>query len=208
LLLSLSPLTWIPSTTGVLLKTQTVETNDEEDLGALLVVLLVSGFVAVLTVLVFEIRELLAAVRQTGKLARILHTLPQQDPPDNTTAFYAIQIPVEASNTGDEFTPKSAAELSYLTTKEKLAVVKQLTTENERRCDHFFHKLSVDPAIPLQQVKSSLGVYGRGLVCAQSSQKSEESIIAKAKRPTILAKNPCFGIEHIRDTFRFKVRYI
>ena len=28
--------------------------------------------------------------------------------------------------------------------------------------------------------------------------------MAKACRPIILAKNPQFGIEHIRDTFRFK----
>ena len=44
----------------------------------------------------------------------------------------------------------------------------------------------------------------QGIVCAKCSKKTEESILAKAIRPAILAKNPKFGIEHIRDTFRFK----
>ena len=42
------------------------------------------------------------------------------------------------------------------------------------------------------------------MVCAKSSRKTEESILAKAVRPIILTKNPHFSIEHIRDTFRFK----
>ena len=69
---------------------------------------------------------------------------------------------------------------------------------------YFFHKLSTDSTIPLHQVKTSSLVTGRGMVCAKSSRKAEESIIAKAIRPVILAKNPHFSIEHIRDTFRFK----
>ena len=69
---------------------------------------------------------------------------------------------------------------------------------------YFFHKLSTDSTIPLHQVKTSSLVTGQGMVCAKSSKKTEESILAKAIRPAILAKNPKFGIEHIRDTFRFK----
>ena len=69
---------------------------------------------------------------------------------------------------------------------------------------YFFHKLSTDSTIPLHQVKTSSLVTGQGMVCAKSSKKTEESILAKACRPIILAKNPKFGIEHIRDTFRFK----
>jgi hypothetical protein len=36
------------------------------------------------------------------------------------------------------------------------------------------------------------------------SRKTEESILAKAQRPSILSKNPSFSVEHVRDTFRFK----
>ena len=69
---------------------------------------------------------------------------------------------------------------------------------------YFFHKLSTDSTIPLHQVKTSSLVTGQGMVCAKSSKKTEESILAKSVRPIILAKNPKFGIEHVRDTFRFK----
>ena len=68
----------------------------------------------------------------------------------------------------------------------------------------FFHKLSIDSTIPLQQVKTPSLVTRKGIVCAKSSRKTEESILAKAVRPIILAKHPKFAIEHIRDTFRFK----
>jgi len=36
------------------------------------------------------------------------------------------------------------------------------------------------------------------------SRKTDESILAKARRPAILESNPRFGVEHVRDTFRFK----
>ena len=105
---------------------------------------------------------------------------------------------------GDAFEPKPPAALAHLSNQSKLAVVRLLTTENEIALEHFFHKLSTDPSIPLQQAKSSSLVTHTGMVCAKCSKKTEESILAKACRPIILAKNPKFGIEHIRDTFRFK----
>ena len=39
-----------------------------------------------------------------------------------------------------------------------------------------------------------------GIVCAKSSMKTEESILAKAVRPVILVKNPKFGIERGNGT--------
>ena len=105
---------------------------------------------------------------------------------------------------GVNFEPKPPDALAHLSNQSKLMVVQLLTQENEERLEKFFSKLSVDPKIPLQQVKSSSFVTSRGIVCAKSSKKTEESILAKAIRPAILAKNPKFGIEHIRDTFRFK----
>ena len=41
-------------------------------------------------------------------------------------------------------------------------------------------------------------------MCVEWGRKTEESIVKKACRPEIRAKNPKFGIEHVRDTFRFK----
>jgi hypothetical protein len=42
------------------------------------------------------------------------------------------------------------------------------------------------------------------MILVKSSRKTEESIRAKACRPSILAKNPAYSIEHVRDTYRFK----
>ena len=105
---------------------------------------------------------------------------------------------------GDAFEPKPPAALAQLSNESKLAVVRLLTKENEERLEHFFFKLSTDPSIALQDVKSSSLVTGRGIVCAKFSKKTEESILAKAIRPVIREKHPNFGIEHVRDTFRFK----
>eukprot|EP00935_MAST-01C_sp_MAST-1C-sp1_P002222 g2222.t1 len=189
---------------GLLLQTQTTSATDQHDLGVLLVLLLVAAVVAVSAAVVLEIQELLRAMTRTRRLAAVLRRLPQQDPPDDTKGFYDIQIPVQESNMGDAFEPKSPAALAHLTSEAKLVVVRLLTKANEERLANFFHKLGTDPTIPLQQAKSPSYVTGQGLVCAKSSKKTEESILAKAVRPVILANNPKFGIEHIRDTFRFK----
>merc|ERR1711865_138166 len=55
-----------------------------------------------------------------------------------------------------------------------------------------------------QRVKTSADVTGYGKVCLKYSTMTDESILAKAQRPAILAVNPLFDVEHIRDTFRFK----
>ena len=189
---------------GLLLKTESFEASDQRDLGILLVLLLVVASLAVVLGVVFEIRQLLRALMRTRTLASILRMLPQQDPEDNTTEFYDMQIPVAKSNMGAAFKPKHPAALAGLSTESKLAVVQLLTAENEQRLEHFFIKIGTDQQIPLQQVKSSSQVTRKGFVCAKSSRKTPESIIAKACRPSILAKNPLYSIEHVRDTFRFK----
>ena len=177
---------------------------DERDLGVLLVLLLVMAMLVVAVGVVFEVRQLFHALMKTRKFAAILRSLPQQDPPDGTKEFYDVQIPVEEDNMGDAFEPKAPEALVHLSSESKLKVVQLLTAENEQRLEHFFHKLSHHPTIPLVQVNASSLVTQVGIVCAKCSKKTEESILAKACRPVILAKNPKFGIEHIRDTFRFK----
>ena len=104
----------------------------------------------------FELEQLHRALTRTRRLTAVLRALPQQDPPDDTKAFYDIQIPVQESNMGDAFKPKPPAALAHLGSEAKLAVVRLLTKENEERLEQFFHKLSVDPAIPGQQAKSPL----------------------------------------------------
>jgi hypothetical protein len=79
-----------------------------------------------------------------------------------------------------------------------------LTAETEKRVESFLWKLVVDHSIPLQPVNASLLVDHSGVIFAKASRKTEESILAKASRPSILASSPNYGIEHVRDTFRFK----
>lgn len=71
--------------------------------------------------------------------------------------------------------------------EEKLAHIKKLTAENIGIVDDFIKKLDGELGS-----KSGYNI------------KSDESILAKANRPIIKAAKPWFGIEHIRDTFRFK----
>ena len=88
---------------GLLLKTKSLETGDQEDLGILLVLLLIVATLAVVLGIVLEIRDLLRLVTRTRRLAFVLRRLPQQDPPDDISEFYNMQIPVSMSNTGTAF---------------------------------------------------------------------------------------------------------
>jgi hypothetical protein len=192
--------------TGLLLKTQAVTASDERDVGILLVVLFVTAVVIVACGVVFEIRFLWRAWTRMKKLTALLKKLPQQDPPDDSQAFYDIRIPVEKSNMGDAFEPKSQSELKHkqLSDESKLAVIRQLTEVNEGLLKKFLHNISIDPMIPLQQVESPMLVTSEGRMCVECGRKTERSILQKACRPDILKKNPKFGIEHLRDTFRFR----
>jgi hypothetical protein len=60
---------------------------------------------------------------------------------------------MEQPNLGDDFESKAPAALAHITTESKLAMVAQLTVDNESRFNHFVSRLSTDPSIPLQQVK-------------------------------------------------------
>jgi hypothetical protein len=189
---------------GLLLKTESIEPSDEKDLGILLVALLILAMALVVIGVVLEVAHLGHALSSTRRLAHILRALPQKDPPDDSAEFYLIQSPVQESYFEDVFVPQPPSALAHLTDKAKLAVIHTLTAESEKRVESFLWKLVVNHSIPLQPVNASLLVDHTGVVCAKASRKSDESILAKASRPSILANNPNYSIEHVRDTFRFK----
>ena len=89
-----------------------------------MVSLLVIIFIAVCIAVVLEVRVLLDAAKNARRTAKILRELPREDPPDDTRAFYDIQIPVEEGNMGDAFTPKPPASLRNLSSESKLNVVR------------------------------------------------------------------------------------
>jgi hypothetical protein len=68
-----------------------------------------------------------------------------------------------------------------------------LTEENEARLDRFISRLKSDITSDLQLVKSSLQVTSIGHICTKYSRKTHDSILAKACRPAIRAKNPKVG---------------
>jgi hypothetical protein len=173
-----------------------------DGLGVLLCCVLAIAVCVVIQAVARSTLSLINAITTAKKLGAALQKLPQQDPPNDSDAFYLIQIPVEEDNIGANFTPKLPRILSKITAEQKLVVVKTLTAENEGRLDSFFADFRSNWTIPLQLVKTSAEVTDYGKVCVKYSKKTDESILAKAIRPAILENNPSFGVEHIRDTFR------
>ena len=189
---------------GLLIKVSVVEEADKHALGKLLVTVLALMVSTIFGAMVVSVRSMVVNVRTARHIGTALKSLPQQDPPDDSDEFYRIQIPVERSNMGDNFQPKLPHLLSHIPNKEKLEVVHMLTAENEPRLESFFDKLQHDWMIPLTRVKQSHEVNEYGKIAVKCSHKTDESILAKAARPSILAQNPHFSVEHVRDTFRFK----
>lgn len=73
------------------------------------------------------------------------------------------------------------------TPEEKVKQLEALTAENEPIVQQF-----------LKEVDEQLGTKSK------TSRKTPESILGKAKRPSILEKKPWHDVEHVRDSFRFK----
>jgi hypothetical protein len=73
------------------------------------------------------------------------------------------------------------------TPEEQLAQLAKLTEENEPLVKAF-----------LAEIDREFGTK------SGTSRKTDESILAKAVRPSVLAKKPWFTMAHIRDTFRLK----
>ena len=67
---------------GLLLKTAAVTSEDSDDIGILLVTLLVFAVLAVLGGVGLAFADLAEALRQTTIMAKILRVLPQNDPED------------------------------------------------------------------------------------------------------------------------------
>jgi hypothetical protein len=182
-------------------------TSDTNDLGNFLVVLLVLVFIAASAMVVLELQTIVHAIREASRSSGILQCLPQEDPPAGSDAFYNIQIPVTKANMGDNFKPMPPHELLEVDNETKLEVVRLLTMENEERLDNFFRKMHHRPLwmrSGLELVEATKGVDGYRKVHVKHSSKTVDSIVAKAQRPCLRSQHPHFGIEHVRDTFRFK----
>jgi hypothetical protein len=113
-----------------------------------------------------------------------MFTLPLSEP-KSENVFYSIKNPVEGS------------------ADEKLDQLEVLTRENAAILDNFFVRFCKEHKFQRKQMAAEVDT-PRSIIM-QHNAKARESIRQKAIRPEILARHPDFGIEHVRDTFRFKV---
>ena len=104
---------------------------------------------------------------------------------------------------GERFAAKPPSQLSHIPPETKLAVVALLTAENEERLDGFFYRMQQgrggwEGATALSRVRLATDVDAEGKICLASNRKTDASILAKSRRPTILECNPHFSVEHVR----------
>jgi hypothetical protein len=116
-------------------------------------------------------------------ISRTLRQLPMEDPPPDSEAYYAIKNPVQGTD------------------REKLEQLKKLRAENVVILQSFFGQIYDDYGL---DCVTSAEEVGHGCIFVKSNSKTDASTLAKAHRPTIRAVSPKYGLEHIRDHFRFK----
>ena len=104
----------------------------------------------------------------------------------------------------DSFEPKIPAEIKHISNEKKLEVIHLLSTESVKVLDDFFERIQRNWKTQLQRVMRLDKVDDYGRILLKSSIKTDESILAKAIRPSILSANAQFSVEHVRDTVRFK----
>jgi hypothetical protein len=115
---------------------------------------------------------------------------------------------VQDDNLGQQFLPKLPEELALVPAPKKLEVVRMLTADNEMILEKLFKRLDSEWSLGLARVPQARDVNDNGKIQVKYSRKTTESILAKASRPSILAENPSFSVEHVRDTFRYRVKSI
>jgi hypothetical protein len=130
-------------------------------------------------------------IMRISALARHLGRLPRSDAADDSAAFYTVKTKACAQNGG-----------VVLSVEDKIAVLERLTPANELLLDSFFDRLPV--VLRLKRVATGAEVTSKGTIQLRHNRKTSESILAKANRPEILTRNPQYGVEHVRDSFRFK----
>jgi hypothetical protein len=189
--------------------------EDLASLGDFMVALVTITVLLVLFAMAFELRNMVNNLRAIRSFAQRLSTLNRADPADNTRAFYAVQNPVLPMDVGmamsgeaEALQPKQPPLVlpngSKMTAAAKVVALQQLTIQNEKILNVFFGRLNNDNTIELKRVNTPTEVNQTGFICVKHSHKTRESILQKSVRPSILAANPSYGVEHVRDSFRFK----
>jgi len=74
---------------------------------------------------------------------------------------------------------------------------------NEDKVDRLLRLVDADYGRLFDLARDIRGLLG---IFAKSNKKARHNILAKSVRPEILSDKPWFGVEHIRDSVRFKAR--
>ena len=104
--------------------------------------------------------------------------------PEGSEAFYAIRNPVDG------------------TPEQKWQQLAQLSSTNTRGLDAFFSSFAKEHNF--RRVTHGTQVNSRRRIQCKWNKKSKESALQKSVRPAILQQWAEYGLEHVRDTLRFK----
>ena len=129
---------------GVLTKAQALEDEDSEQLGVMMVVLLVCVAALFVGTALFGVWHVVHSMRKAQSAIHRMRNLPLSDPKDDSDAFYLIQFPVVDPSPG-QFKPRLPHELAHVSEQQKLAMVRKLTAENEGRLEAFFAAIRTRP---------------------------------------------------------------
>jgi hypothetical protein len=188
---------------GLLIKVGVPEAANQDAMGRLLMTTVVLMLLSVLGAVLLHTYGVVTNIQRAKHCGVVLKGLPQCDPAADTDSFYLVQGPVEKGNCGSSFKPKLPHLLSSISDVDKLQVIHSLSGENEILLEAFFGRLQASWTIPLQRMLKPHQVDDYGKICLRSSWKTDESILAKANRPSIRRENPAYSVEHVRDTFRW-----
>lgn len=122
-----------------------------------------------------------------NRLYDVLSQLPKYDYPPNSRRFYAV---------------KSKHIGNYASLPQKMRKLQNMIERSQEQLDTFIHTIDKDERFTLV---NDLKHVAHSKVFIKSNVKSHISVLEKLQRPDILMSNPKYKLEHMRDTFRFKI---
>jgi hypothetical protein len=104
--------------------------------------------------------------------------------PTDAAAFYSICNPITGTN------------------NEKLQQLNDLSSTNTKLLDNFFKTFCTSSGF--RRVSHAEQITSRRTIQCKWNKNTKQSTLEKSVRPTILEEWPEYGLEHIRDSLRFK----
>lgn len=122
-----------------------------------------------------------------NKLFAVLSALPKYDFLPNSSRFYAS---------------KSKYIGNYTSLPLKMKKLKEMIKESQKQYNAFIQTIAKNHSFDLVNDSSEV-THNR--IFIKDNIKTRASVLRKLQRPDILSKNPKYQLEHMRDTYRFKI---